>query len=117
MADESFADGLGGVVFDCVISAHRAPDQTRTGRGHPRAWRRHRRDVPRPARFGHPPDHLIVVEIIPEMAAHLRWASPGVMLVAGDACRLEALVAGGLVWPPRQRGVRPPACPAALRRG
>jgi phosphatidylethanolamine/phosphatidyl-N-methylethanolamine N-methyltransferase len=37
---------------------------------------------------GVPPERLVVVEIVPEMADHLRQALPGVSVVEGDAFRL-----------------------------
>jgi phosphatidylethanolamine/phosphatidyl-N-methylethanolamine N-methyltransferase len=41
---------------------------------------------------GIPADRLIVVEIVPEMAAHLRHVLPGVQVIEGDASRLPQLV-------------------------
>ncbi|PZW48028.1 phosphatidylethanolamine/phosphatidyl-N-methylethanolamine N-methyltransferase [Humitalea rosea] len=38
---------------------------------------------------GVPPERLIVVEIVPEMAEHLRAALPGVTVLCGDAFDLE----------------------------
>ncbi len=43
---------------------------------------------------GLPPDRLTVVEIVPEMAAHLRRALPGARIVQGDARDLPALLPG-----------------------
>lgn len=43
---------------------------------------------------GLPPRRLVVVEIVPEMAEHLRRALPGVRVLAGDARDLPALLAG-----------------------
>src|SRR5262245_17169402 len=40
---------------------------------------------------GVPPERLIVVEIVPEMAAHLRAVLPGVEVIEGDARRLPIL--------------------------
>ena len=37
---------------------------------------------------GVPPERLIVVEIVPEMAEHLRSAPPDVQVIEGDARRL-----------------------------
>ena len=41
---------------------------------------------------GLPPERLVVVEIVPEMAAHLRTALPGVRVLAGDAFALPDLL-------------------------
>lgn len=41
---------------------------------------------------GLPPSRLVVVEIVPEMADHLRRALPGVTVVAGDARYLPSLL-------------------------
>jgi phosphatidylethanolamine/phosphatidyl-N-methylethanolamine N-methyltransferase len=41
---------------------------------------------------GLPPERLSVVEIVPDMADHLRAALPGVNVVQGDARRLPALI-------------------------
>ena len=41
---------------------------------------------------GVPADRLIVVEIVPDMAAHLRRTLPGVLVVEGDARALPDLV-------------------------
>jgi phosphatidylethanolamine/phosphatidyl-N-methylethanolamine N-methyltransferase len=41
---------------------------------------------------GLPPDRLFVVEIVPEMAAHLRHVLPGVNVIEGDALRLNDLI-------------------------
>jgi phosphatidylethanolamine/phosphatidyl-N-methylethanolamine N-methyltransferase len=41
---------------------------------------------------GLPPDRLYVVEIVPDMAEHLRAALPGVNVVQGDARRLPNLI-------------------------
>jgi len=41
---------------------------------------------------GVPPERLIAVEIVPEMADHLRRALPGVSVVEGDARRLPSLL-------------------------
>ncbi|MBO0711293.1 MAG: phosphoethanolamine methyltransferase [Acetobacteraceae bacterium] len=41
---------------------------------------------------GVPPDRLLVVEIVPSMAGHLRRVLPGVEVVEGDARRLPYLV-------------------------
>lgn len=41
---------------------------------------------------GVPPDRLIVVEIVPEMAEHLRETLPGVRVVCGDAFDLAGCV-------------------------
>jgi phosphatidylethanolamine/phosphatidyl-N-methylethanolamine N-methyltransferase len=41
---------------------------------------------------GVPPDRLFVVEIVPDMAAHLRRALPGARVVEGDARRLQELL-------------------------
>jgi len=38
------------------------------------------------------PERLIVVEIVPDMAAHLRRVLPGVTVIEGDARRLPALL-------------------------
>jgi phosphatidylethanolamine/phosphatidyl-N-methylethanolamine N-methyltransferase len=43
-------------------------------------------------RGGVPADRLIVVEIVPEMAAHLRRALPGALVIEGDARSLPHLV-------------------------
>ncbi len=40
------------------------------------------------------PHRLVLVEIVPEMAEHLRRALPGVRVIAGDARALPALLAG-----------------------
>src|SRR6185437_8433213 len=42
---------------------------------------------------GVPPERLIVVEIVPEMAAYLRRALPGVLVLEGDARELPSLLA------------------------
>ncbi len=42
---------------------------------------------------GLPPERLIVVEIVPEMAAHLRRVLPGARVIEGDARRLPDLLA------------------------
>jgi len=41
---------------------------------------------------GVPAERLIVVEIVPEMAAHLRQALPGALVIEGDARSLARLV-------------------------
>ena len=41
---------------------------------------------------GLPPERLIVAEIVPEMAAHLRRVLPGALVLEGDARRLPDLV-------------------------
>ena len=41
---------------------------------------------------GLPPERLIVAEIVPEMAAHLRRVLPGALVLEGDARRLPELV-------------------------
>lgn len=43
-------------------------------------------------RSGIPAGQLIVVEIVPEMAAHLRQALPGALVIEGDARSLPQLV-------------------------
>jgi phosphatidylethanolamine/phosphatidyl-N-methylethanolamine N-methyltransferase len=47
---------------------------------------------------GVPADRLFVVEIVPDMVAHLRRVLPGVQVIEGDARRLPELV------PPRWHG-------------
>jgi len=42
---------------------------------------------------GLPPERLIVIEIVPEMAAHLRRVLPGARVIEGDARRLPDLLA------------------------
>ncbi len=42
---------------------------------------------------GLPPERLFVVEIVPDMAAHLRRRLPGVNVIQGDARELPALIA------------------------
>jgi phosphatidylethanolamine/phosphatidyl-N-methylethanolamine N-methyltransferase len=42
---------------------------------------------------GVPPERLIVVEIVPEMANHLRDVLPGVLVIEGDARELPNLLA------------------------
>ncbi len=39
-----------------------------------------------------PPERLIVVEIVPEMADHLRGVLPGVLVIEGDARLLPSLL-------------------------
>jgi phosphatidylethanolamine/phosphatidyl-N-methylethanolamine N-methyltransferase len=41
---------------------------------------------------GLPPERLFVVEIVPDMAAHLRRVLPGVNVIEGDALRLPELI-------------------------
>ncbi len=41
---------------------------------------------------GLPPERLFVVEIVPDMAAHLRQALPGVQVIEGDARALPELI-------------------------
>lgn len=41
---------------------------------------------------GVPPERLIVVEIVPDMAGHLRSVLPGVLVIEGDARALAELV-------------------------
>ena len=41
---------------------------------------------------GLPPDRLVVVEVVPAMAAHLRRTLPGVQVIEGDARDLPALL-------------------------
>ncbi len=41
---------------------------------------------------GVPPERLLVVEIVPDMAAHLRAVLPGVHVIEGDARQLPGLV-------------------------
>jgi phosphatidylethanolamine/phosphatidyl-N-methylethanolamine N-methyltransferase len=41
---------------------------------------------------GLPPERLYVVEIVPDMADHLRSALPGVQVIQGDARRLPSLI-------------------------
>ncbi len=41
---------------------------------------------------GVPPERLIVVEIVPEMADHLRGVLPGVLVIEGDARLLPSLL-------------------------
>jgi phosphatidylethanolamine/phosphatidyl-N-methylethanolamine N-methyltransferase len=43
-------------------------------------------------RAGIPADRLLVVEIVPDMAAHLRATLPGVQVIEGDARNLATLV-------------------------
>ncbi len=43
-------------------------------------------------RSGLPPERLFVVEIVPDMAMHLRRVLPGVTVIEGDARRLPALL-------------------------
>ena len=43
-------------------------------------------------RSGLPPERLFVVEIVPDMAAHLRRVLPGVTVIEGDARALPALL-------------------------
>lgn len=43
---------------------------------------------------GVPADRLFVVEIVPEMAAHLRRELPGVAVIEGDARRLAEVIPG-----------------------
>jgi phosphatidylethanolamine/phosphatidyl-N-methylethanolamine N-methyltransferase len=45
---------------------------------------------------GLPPERLVVVEIVSEMAAHLRDSLPGVRVVTGDAFELPRLLPVGL---------------------
>lgn len=45
---------------------------------------------------GIPPERLIVVEIVPEMAAHLRRVLPGVHVVQGDAFALPGCLPPGV---------------------
>jgi phosphatidylethanolamine/phosphatidyl-N-methylethanolamine N-methyltransferase len=47
---------------------------------------------------GLPPDRLVVVEIVPDMAQHLRAVLPGAIVIEGDARRLPDLL------PPRWHG-------------
>jgi len=47
---------------------------------------------------GLPPERLIVVEIVPEMAQHLRRALPGALVIEGDARNLAQLI------PPQYHG-------------
>ncbi len=47
-------------------------------------------------RSGLPPARLHVVEIVPDMAAHLRRVLPGVAVIEGDARRLAALLPAAL---------------------
>ncbi len=42
------------------------------------------------------PDRLFVVEIVPDMAKHLRQALPGATVIEGDARRLPQLIPGDL---------------------
>jgi phosphatidylethanolamine/phosphatidyl-N-methylethanolamine N-methyltransferase len=46
-------------------------------------------------RAGVPASRLIVVEIVPALASHLRQALPGVQVIEGDARRLSALIPAG----------------------
>jgi len=41
---------------------------------------------------GLPPERLIVVEIVPDMAGHLRSVLPGALVIEGDARQLASLV-------------------------
>ena len=41
---------------------------------------------------GLPAERLLVVEIVPEMAGHLRLALPGAQVIEGDARRLPELI-------------------------
>lgn len=45
---------------------------------------------------GLPPERLIVVEIVPDMAAHLRRRLPGVQVIEGDARALPELLSPAL---------------------
>jgi phosphatidylethanolamine/phosphatidyl-N-methylethanolamine N-methyltransferase len=45
---------------------------------------------------GAPPERLIVVEIVPAMAGHLRTVLPGVTVIEGDARDLKQLIPAGL---------------------
>ncbi len=45
---------------------------------------------------GVPPERLVVVEIVPEMAAYLRHALPGVTVVCGDAFALPEVLPAAL---------------------
>ena len=62
---------------------------------------------------GVPPEQLIVVEIVPDMADHLRGVLPGVLVIEGDARNLPDLLPRRLARPDRQRGVRHSAGAAA----
>jgi phosphatidylethanolamine/phosphatidyl-N-methylethanolamine N-methyltransferase len=44
---------------------------------------------------GVPPERLCVVEIVPDMASHLRSALPGVTVIEGDARNLQRLMPDG----------------------
>ncbi len=65
---------------------------------------------------GLPAERLFVVEIVPDMAAHLRRVLPGVNVIEGDARSLPALIPGALAWPCRHRRVRHPAGASAQTR-
>ncbi|SHJ94514.1 phosphatidylethanolamine/phosphatidyl-N-methylethanolamine N-methyltransferase [Roseomonas rosea] len=45
---------------------------------------------------GLPPERLVVVEIVPEMAEHLRESLPGVRVITGDAFALPELLPPGM---------------------
>jgi phosphatidylethanolamine/phosphatidyl-N-methylethanolamine N-methyltransferase len=47
-------------------------------------------------RAGLSPEQLVLVEIVPDMATHLRRALPGVTVIEGDARRLPSLLAPAL---------------------
>jgi phosphatidylethanolamine/phosphatidyl-N-methylethanolamine N-methyltransferase len=47
-------------------------------------------------RVGLPPERLVVVEIVPEMAEHLRESLPGVRVITGDAFALPRLLPAGM---------------------
>jgi phosphatidylethanolamine/phosphatidyl-N-methylethanolamine N-methyltransferase len=52
-------------------------------------------------RSGLPPERLIVVEIVPDMARHLRHVLPGASVIEGDARSLPRSVAVPLARPDR----------------
>ncbi|MDQ1079370.1 SAM-dependent methyltransferase [Pseudoroseomonas cervicalis] len=62
---------------------------------------------------GVPPERLVVVEIVPDMAAHLRRTLPGVRVVCGDAFALADCIPAEAQGAHRHRHLRHPAGAAA----
>ena len=92
LAGEPAADGFGDPVVGCAVPADREAYEARPGRGGAGVGRRHRRGLAGAAGRRRATGRLIVVEIVPEMADHLRGVLPGVQVLEGDARDLPGLL-------------------------
>ena len=92
LVGEPAADGFGDPLLGRTVPADRSTHETCRGRGG--TGTRAGTGVISRALLdgGVPAERLIVVEIVPEMANHLRGALPGVLVVEGDARNLPDLL-------------------------